>query len=372
MSQKLWINFTCRQITRHLSTYIRLCQMGVVSLYLISLSFSSMGYASIIPWTSAELLPSSNLPCQDNTKPASFHQTASFEMENASLFLAASWIAHRLSESDRTRQLRSWGFNRARDLPKDESGARGYIADHGDYLLIVFRGSESATDYKSNSAFYQSPAPDYLKVPGGWIHDGMKATYNRFREVLLTSYQAFGGKDKPIYITGHSLGGSLAVLAALDFANQGANIGSIYTFGQPKIGNPAFGNRIQTLFKESFHRINVESDITPRVPPAKESAHAFSKILSIKHPKLRKAVEDTFTTLNYTLESGFSQVLTKDGKISPIGSRELEFEDTYWNKISSILYDQTDIQVALQYIASRFLDHDPKVYVCALAKHFQN
>ena len=370
MSPKSWTRILCLPCKELRKSFFIPFQSGFISFFWLFIS--TFAFSNNIPWTSAELLPSTFLPCQENAKIATFHQVSSFDFENASLFLAASWLAHRPSEYDRSLQLKSWGFEQARDLPRDKSGARGYLADHGDFLLLVFRGSESKEDYKSNAAFYQSPAPDFLKVPGGWIHDGIKTTYRQLRAELLKSYQDFGGKSKPLYITGHSRGGALAVLAALDFANQGGKIGSIYTFGQPKIGNPIVANRVSSLFREKFHRIFIESDITPRVPPAKETAQNFSKILSANQPKLRKAVENTFTTLNYAVESGRSQFLTKEGNILPLGSQELEFEHSYWKKVSSILYDQTDIQMALNFIASRFLDHDPKVYVCALAKHFQN
>lgn len=42
------------------------------------------------------------------------------------------------------------------------------------------------------------------------------------------------------YFTGHSLGGALSTLAALDMKTGGLNIGAVITFGSPRIGDAQF------------------------------------------------------------------------------------------------------------------------------------
>lgn len=41
-------------------------------------------------------------------------------------------------------------------------------------------------------------------------------------------------------VTGHSLGGALAILAAADIKSVGHKVDEVYTFGQPRVGNVAF------------------------------------------------------------------------------------------------------------------------------------
>ena len=49
--------------------------------------------------------------------------------------------------------------------------------------------------------------------------------------------------EKKVYITGHSLGGALAILAAYDLAQLYATrTFVIYTFGCPRIGNHVFSD----------------------------------------------------------------------------------------------------------------------------------
>lgn len=44
--------------------------------------------------------------------------------------------------------------------------------------------------------------------------------------------------DYPLVITGHSLGGALASLCALDFIKENIPINYFYTFEQPRVFNP--------------------------------------------------------------------------------------------------------------------------------------
>jgi len=62
----------------------------------------------------------------------------------------------------------------------------------------------------------------------------------------------------PLVLTGHSLGGALAVLAAHILAAQGFNIHSVYTFGQPRVGDANFAARYNAA---------LAGRVTPCAPP---------------------------------------------------------------------------------------------------------
>jgi len=321
-------------------------------------------------WSTEDNLATSDFPCQDNLNPVKFENVPEFSLENAYLSLNAAWLSYNKSEAFKISQLRSWGFERMRELPADGLGTRGYIADHGDYLVIAFRGTDSKKDFTSNALFYQTQAPRYLGAKGAWMHKGMKSMYSELRPTLLDIFSEFDGLHKPIYLSGHSLGGALAVITALDLANSGAKIHSIYTFGQPKVGNLALVHKVQALFGDRFYRIAIESDITSRVPPAKEAAEDFSNIISAAKPKVRDSLKSLVSSINYSTETGLFRLLHKNGSLTPMGSGELAFEHRYWKKISSALSDREDLQGVIEFIASRFTDHDPRVYVCSMGKNF--
>ena len=73
-----------------------------------------------------------------------------------------------------------------------------------------------------------------------------------------------GGPDGlSIYVTGHSLGGALASLAALDIkkAHPTAHM-TVYTYGQPRVGNPAFVYEYNKLVDEHFSVVSGQDPVS--------------------------------------------------------------------------------------------------------------
>ena len=70
----------------------------------------------------------------------------------------------------------------------------------------------------------------------------------------------------PLVVTGHSLGGALAVLAADILNAQGFLIHSVYTFGQPRVGDATFAARYNMTLGQRTFRIVNSNDLVPRLP----------------------------------------------------------------------------------------------------------
>jgi triacylglycerol lipase len=64
--------------------------------------------------------------------------------------------------------------------------------------------------------------------------------------------------------TGHSLGGALANLYAIDLVKAGYEV-NMYNFGQPRVGNKAYAAYASGLLKEQYRHTNYK-DIVPHVP----------------------------------------------------------------------------------------------------------
>ena len=75
--------------------------------------------------------------------------------------------------------------------------------------------------------------------------------------------------DAKIFVTGHSLGGALAVFAAVDIKSNLAQTKSVtlYTYGQPRVGNEVFSNFIFSLLDGTYVRVTHYDDTVAHIPP---------------------------------------------------------------------------------------------------------
>jgi triacylglycerol lipase len=140
----------------------------------------------------------------------------------------------------------------------------GFIIESHDTIVIAFRGTTSTADTISDLIAIQIPYP---WVPnGGKTHCGFTEIYATARQQILTALSKCSN-NKKLLITGHSLGGALAVLCALDLAyNTKFKTPSVYTYGAPRVGDPTFAAAYNRKIAIN-HRLAIESDLIPLIPP---------------------------------------------------------------------------------------------------------
>jgi triacylglycerol lipase len=85
---------------------------------------------------------------------------------------------------------------------------------------------------------------------------GAKAVYE--------DIQPFLTKEQPIHLTGHSLGGAIAVILAMYLEKDGFPVEQVITFGQPKVTNVTGAKMFSNL---PLTRVVTPNDIVPLVPP---------------------------------------------------------------------------------------------------------
>lgn len=96
-----------------------------------------------------------------------------------------------------------------------------------------------------------------LAIP---VHAGFDAT----ARVLYADMKPYLKQDYTTYITGHSLGGALAVLLAIHMTEDGYKVDKIVTFGQPKFTTT---DGVQKLGFLKLTRVVDENDMVPMLPP---------------------------------------------------------------------------------------------------------
>jgi len=142
-------------------------------------------------------------------------------------------------------------------------GFVGYSAKHN-AVIAAFRGS---SDIKNWIMDFDATQTTYSKCTGCKIHVGFYKSYNEVSATVKAQVQLILSKYRTaqIYVTGHSLGGALAVVAALDLKATFGHLDMFYSYGQPRVGNSAFA----TYFASQItgYRVVHYADMVPHLPP---------------------------------------------------------------------------------------------------------
>ncbi|WP_291844626.1 lipase family protein [Maricaulis sp.] len=131
-------------------------------------------------------------------------------------------------------------------------------------LVLSFRGTEPTrmADLRTDLDLELMELPHGRTLEGGVakVHKGFYRAYRSVEDQIAAVLEREDCMDLPLFITGHSLGGGLAVVATRFVAN--GSRGACYTFGAPRVSNQAFTNQIFT----PVYRIVNAADIVTAVP----------------------------------------------------------------------------------------------------------
>jgi predicted lipase len=135
-------------------------------------------------------------------------------------------------------------------------------------VYLVFRGTEKGLDWITNLQWRQQIYPyGDESTTDVRFHLGFMNAYFAVRDRLLDIVRRYPRYE--IVATGHSLGGALATIAALDVQyNLTQHTGqpiSAYTFGSPRVGNSALVNSFRQRVPSSY-RFVYGWDVVTRVP----------------------------------------------------------------------------------------------------------
>lgn len=166
------------------------------------------------------------------------------------------------------------GFANSTAQPFDVRGVSGMTVVDPQFTLISFTGTNSLEDWGIN--LKTRPVADAGGLPGK-LHRGFVKALD---QVWAAAVNPLLGRPVPLWVTGHSLGGALAVLAAARCALvTGQPVRGLYTYGQPRVGNHDLRDAIDVSLAGRYFRYVNDRDIVPRVPPAtlgyRHAGHSF-------------------------------------------------------------------------------------------------
>jgi predicted lipase len=149
----------------------------------------------------------------------------------------------------------------------------GFIAQSGSDVVVAIRGTEGVFELLMDSLFAPVPFPfaDAGQTEQGFtnfystLRTGPNIAQPRVIDALRPLIAT--GTIKTLRIAGHSLGGALATLLAVDVSDNSVfTAPTVYTFGSPRVGDKVFAGTYDGLVPNSW-RIENLNDIVPHLPP---------------------------------------------------------------------------------------------------------
>ena len=139
----------------------------------------------------------------------------------------------------------------------DVDGAQAYVMSDSKDVLIACRGTEPTqlNDVLADAKFF--PVPHHK---GGLVHRGFYAEYEKVIPGIKEALKKHDKKGvKDVWVCGHSLGGAMALLVAVELKPSGG----CHTFGQPRVGTRDFLKNIDF----PYYRYRNNNDAVTIVPP---------------------------------------------------------------------------------------------------------
>jgi hypothetical protein len=249
----------------------------------------------------------------------------------------------------------------------------GFLGTYQDYMLIVFRGSYNTKDWITNVRFWQNEdihTPVEKDNFPGKVHNGFAQSINENWHELQSLVEKYSNKSSKLLLTGHSLGGALAVLTSnrLISSTQHESI-AVYTYGAPRVGDLNF----KKAYKPTHYRFEYGNDPVPHVPlPKLLTWEHTGQIRYLPKPLRRNQVdilcEDPKSRMapiyRSTGKSGVGVARVVQGMMSVFKNRDLNKGIEYIRQGIDVI-SKSNVELALK-------EHDIQSYINHIESYWKD
>ncbi len=181
-----------------------------------------------------------------------------FSWENALATADCSHVVYEVPSVVISTCRNKWQLQSCEFVSTDDTEC--FVASSEKAIIVSFRGTKGVRDWLID---LNSLA---VHAQYGTVHRGFYFAFQSVKSSLETLIRRENPAERAIILTGHSLGGALATIAAAEWREM-FSISSVYTFGQPCVGRNDFRTFLSGHYANNFFRFVNDDDIVPRVPP---------------------------------------------------------------------------------------------------------
>lgn len=157
-------------------------------------------------------------------------------------------------------ELKSWNPGFTKVIGFEKNSTQSFVARHERLIVVAFRGTDEFADWLDN---VNLPA---VPKPMGRVHRGFQMALDDVWGDMWQAVCQLKDNGQSLWLTGHSLGGALATLAAGALIDADQPFHGVYTFGQPRCVDQTYARFFNTEAKARFFRFQNNNDIVARIP----------------------------------------------------------------------------------------------------------
>ena len=150
-----------------------------------------------------------------------------------------------------------WNFDTCEFIQVNDTEC--FVASNSRQTLLSFRGTAGTADWFRDLTVFSTD------TAFGSLHEGFFLGVKQVKDEIVQVLERVDAKNKSLVLTGHSLGGALATIAAAELGDE-YPITGIYTYGQPAVGKEDFQTFMQKYAGKLYRVIN-DDDVITKVPP---------------------------------------------------------------------------------------------------------
>jgi hypothetical protein len=155
-------------------------------------------------------------------------------------------------------EFQATAFGNLRRIENKKTNTQAFVASDDKNVVLAFRGTSAPQD------FVIDVRARLVETPLSAVHAGFGAAIESVWPQVGTEVRKQWSADKTLWVTGHSLGAALAVLAGALMPSD-MPVFQIATFGQPRVGDKEFAATFKTRRLKLYRFVN-NNDIVPTIP----------------------------------------------------------------------------------------------------------